>query len=309
MSRPLVIFVSGPTASGKTSAAISLAKTLEAEIISFDSRQFYRELKIGAAPPTTAQLSEVKHHFIGQLSVAQNYTVSQFEKEVIELISSHPEKEVWVAVGGSGLFMRVLTEGLDEMPEIPKEIRSQAKSMFETRGIEALQHYVKEHDPEYFAKVDQQNHRRLLRAVELHIATGLPYSHFRKEEQKTRPFDFLKLIVDVPRDQLYENINQRVDEMMHAGLLEECRELLPNAANNALRTVGYTEIFAHLNGEINLKEAVEQIKQNTRRYAKRQLTWFRKESQAIWMTPEEISKLDKHKIASLLHNQPLKHLK
>lgn len=303
MSRPLVIFVSGPTASGKTAAAISLAKTHNAEIISFDSRQFYRELKIGAAPPSAAQLAEVKHHFIGHLSVAHDYTVSQFEKEVLQLISSYPDKKVWVAVGGSGLFMRVLTEGLDEMPNIPTEIRAQAKNILEEEGIEALQHYVEQHDPEYFAKVDQQNHRRLLRAVELHLAAGLPYSHFRREEKKERPFDFLKLIVDVPREQLYENINQRVDEMMHAGLLEECRELLPFAANNALRTVGYKEIFAHLNGEIELNEAVELIKQNTRRYAKRQLTWFRKEANTTWMTPEEIAGLDEQKIASLLRNQ------
>jgi tRNA dimethylallyltransferase len=303
MSRPLVIFVSGPTASGKTAAAIALAKTLGAEIISFDSRQFYRELRIGAAPPTAAQLSEVKHHFTGHLSVAQDYTVSQFEKDVLQLISLHSEKQFWVAVGGSGLFMRVLTEGLDEMPNIPSEIRAQAKNMLEQQGIEALQQYVEQHDPEYFAKVDQQNHRRLLRAVELHLATGLPYSHFRKEEQKPRPFDFLKLIVDVSREQLYENINLRVDEMMHAGLLEECRALMPFAAYNALRTVGYKEIFAHLNGEIELKEAVELIKQNTRRYAKRQLTWFRKEANTTWMTPEEIAGLDEHKIASLLRNQ------
>jgi tRNA dimethylallyltransferase len=303
MSRPLVIFVSGPTASGKTAAAISLAKTLKAEIISFDSRQFYRELKIGAAPPSTDQLAEVQHHFIGHLSVAQDYTVSQFEKDVLQLISARPEKHLWVAVGGSGLFMRVLTEGLDEMPNIPTEIRAQAKNMLEQQGIEALQQYVEKHDPAYSANVDRQNHRRLLRAVELHLATGLPYSHFRKEEQKARPFDFLKLIADVPREQLYENINQRVDEMMDAGLLEECRELLPFAAHNALRTVGYKEIFAHLNGEIELKEAVALIKQNTRRYAKRQLTWFRKEANTIWLTAAEIAKLDEQKIASLLNKQ------
>ena len=280
-----IIVIAGPTASGKTSLAVALAKQLDAPIVSADSRQFYKELSIVTAKPTKEEMDGVPHYFVGSHSVEQPLSAGQYErqalKKVEELFLSH---DTIIVVGGSGMFINALIYGTDQLPHQP-EIRSFWNLEFENKGIEFLQEKLKAVDPEYYNEADVNNPVRLIRALEIHEITGQPYSSLRKQIAKKPRFTTHYFVIDYPREELYSRINQRVDIMMKNGLLEEVRENRKYQDLQPLNTVGYKEIFEYLDYKIPLERAIELIKQNTRRYAKRQLTWFRKEENAIWLTP------------------------
>lgn len=283
------IFIAGPTAVGKTDVAIQVAEWLQTEIISFDSRQFYKELKIGAAPPSPEELSRVPHHLVGHLSVKDDYSAGDFEKEALAKLDEIFEKhDTAVLVGGSGLYMRILTDGFDEMPHIPAEVREKLNTELTENGLETLAEELKQKDPKYFAQVDQQNPQRVIRALEVIRATGNTYTSYRQGSKTERPFNIIKIGLDLPREELYERINLRVDKMMEAGLEQEVKQLLPYRNQNSMQTVGYKELIRHFDGEISLEEAVDEIKKNSRRYAKRQLTWFRREKDVEWFSPIKI---------------------
>lgn len=288
-SSPLAIFVCGPTAVGKTDFAIRLAQALQTEIISFDARQFYRELAIGAAPPSPDQLQEVPHHFVGHLSVTTPWNAHQFEEAALRKLKTLQQNHQQVVlVGGSGLYMKALRQGLDPLPPAQKEIRSHWESRLKKEGLPALQAVLQEKDPQYFAEADTQNPRRLIRALEVMETTGETYSELRTRRQKNRPFRSLVLGLDLPRTQLYERINARALAMLDQGWLEEVRQLLPYRQEQALQTVGYRELFAYLSGQYSYQEAIKELQKNTRRYAKRQLTWFRHQEAPHWFHPGQI---------------------
>lgn len=275
--RPLLIVLGGPTASGKTALAIRLAKALGTEIVSADSRQFYREMRIGTAKPTPAELAEVRHHFIDSLSIHEPYSVGDFERDALALLDDlFLTRETAVLTGGSGLFIRALTEGLDRFPPISDAARKHVAEGEQTGGIAWLQAELQRRDPAQFEKIDALNPARLRRALEVCVETGMPYSSFLTAPRAERPFDTLSLLLDPPRPILYERINQRVDGMIEEGLEEEARALYPFRRLTALNTVGYEEWFEHFDGLIARETAIDKIKQHTRNYAKRQVTWFSK---------------------------------
>ena len=287
-----IIIIVGPTAIGKTALSISLANALNTEIISCDSRQFYKELKIGAAPPNSEELAEVKHHFIQNLSVANDYNAGTFEIDAIERIKEiHKTKDTIIVVGGSGLYVNAICKGFDKMPEIPTNIRTALNDEFSKQGISWLQKEVEKIDPVFFESCDNQNPQRLLRALEVYKATGETFSSFKSDSAKIRPFEIIKIGLTNDRELLYERINTRVDKMLENGLLEDVESLIPFQQKNALQTVGYKEIFSFFNNECTLEKAVENIKQNTRRFAKRQLTWFRKDKNTTWFEPHQIEEI------------------
>lgn len=289
MENKHLIVLAGPTASGKTATAIKLAKAFDAEIISADSRQFYKELSIGTAAPTAEELAQVKHHFVHNLSIEYKYDVADYEKDVLSFLKQYfKTKNVAVMTGGSGLFIDAVCNGLDEIPDISDEIRTKVTNMLEEGGIEALQKEVERVDNDYFQIVDKQNPRRLQRALEVYYQTGKPYSTFRQKNVAKRDFDIIKLAILWDRDKLIERINKRVDMMMEQGLLEEVKSVYPKRHLNSLNTVGYKELFDYLDGKCSLEQAVEQIKINTRQYAKRQMTWLRKNNDYKWFTINEI---------------------
>ena len=287
-----IIIIVGPTAVGKTALSIELANALNTEIISCDSRQFYKELKIGSAPPNAKELAAAKHHFIHHLSVTENYNAGEFEKNAIAKIKElHKTKDTIIVVGGSGLYVDAICKGFDKMPEIPDQIRIKLNSKLKEKGIVWLQDEVKKVDSDFYATCDQQNPQRLLRALEIFIATGETFSSYKSATPKKRPFEIIKIGLTTEREILYKRINTRVDKMLENGLLEEVELLIPFQQKNALQTVGYKEIFAFYNNDCTLEKAVENIKQNTRRFAKRQLTWFRKDKNTTWFEPHQISKI------------------
>ncbi|WP_458333566.1 tRNA (adenosine(37)-N6)-dimethylallyltransferase MiaA [Peijinzhouia sedimentorum] len=290
-----MVIISGPTAVGKTDLTIELAKLFDTEIISADSRQFYKELEIATAKPSRKQLSEVNHHFINSLSIHQKYDVIDFENDSLTLIGKlFKTKNVVLVSGGSGLFIRVLCEGLDPLPEVPDIVRAIINQEYEAEGLDSLQKELAQADPEYYAEVDINNPQRVIRAIEIIRATGQKFSSFRKKKKVERPFRILKIVLNRDREELYERINIRVDMMFEQGLLDEAKELLSFKDLNALQTVGYSELFPALQGEYSIEEADRLIKRNSRRYAKRQLTWFKKEQDSHWFHPdqkEEIIKL------------------
>lgn len=289
MENKHLIVLAGPTASGKTATAIKLAKALDAEIISADSRQFYKELSIGTAAPTAEELSQVKHHFVHNLSIEDKYDVADYEKDVLSFLKQYfKTKDIAIMTGGSGLFIDAVCNGLDEMPDISEEVRDRVSKMLETDGIEALQKEVEKVDNEYFQVVDRQNPRRLQRALEVYYQTGKPYSTFRQRNVAKRDFEIIKLAILWDRDKLIERINQRVDMMMQQGLLDEVKSVYQKRYLNSLNTVGYKELFDYLDGKCTLEQAVEQIKINTRQYAKRQMTWLRKNGDYQWFTIDEV---------------------
>ena len=281
---PLLIVIAGPTAVGKTAFSIELAKEFKTPVISADSRQFYREMVIGTARPTVEEMDSVVHYFSGFLSVRDPYNVSRFEQDVLlkldELFRKHDRV---IMTGGSGLYIDAVCHGIDALPDPDLSIRSDLKDILKEKGIRALQGMLKFHDPLYFEKVDTMNPGRLIRALEVSIMTGKPYSSFRKNQPAKRDFRILKIGLDLPREQLYSRINERTDRMINTGLVEEARSLLPFRELNALRTVGYSELFQFFDGKCSLPEAIEKIKTNTRRYAKRQLTWFRRDPEIRWI--------------------------
>lgn len=271
-----LIVIAGPTASGKTAAAIALAKELKTEIISADARQFYREIPIGTAAPNATELAEVPHHLVGQLSIHDHYDAGIFAEEVIALLSELFLRHDYVIMtGGSGLFIKAVTNGFDALPEVPAAIREEVRALYSIHGLARLQQEVEHRDPAYYAIVDVNNPQRLMRALEICLATHQPYSDFRKQQPVERPFNCIKLCIDIPRNQLYDRIEERTDAMMKNGWLDEARNVYPFKHLPALQTVGYKELFAHFDGAYDLTTAVDLIKQRTRNYAKRQLTWFR----------------------------------
>ena len=278
-----LIVIAGPTASGKTALAIELAKYFNAEIISADARQFFKEMNIGTAKPNEEELSAVKHHFINSHSIQDAYSVGDYEKDVISLLADYyKEKDIAILAGGSGLYIRAICEGVDKYPEVPEEIRSELQILFQQNGIEILQKELEICDPDYYSRVDIQNPHRLIRAIEVFRASGKPFSSFQKDEKIKRPFKIIKIGLDWEREKLYERINHRVDQMIENALEEEARSLFELKHLNALQTVGYQELFSYFENKISREEAINLIKQNTRNYAKRQMTWFRKEREMNW---------------------------
>jgi tRNA dimethylallyltransferase len=281
--KPLLICVVGPTAIGKTSLAIKLAKAFSTEIISADSRQFFKEMNIGTAVPSKEELEEVPHHFIQNKSIFEDYSVGDFERDSLALLKILFEKNtVVVMVGGSGLYVDAVVKGLDNFPEIPSEIREQLNAELDEKGIEALQNELKKVDPFYFEKVDIHNPHRMVRALEIYRATGKPYSSFLKKATTERDFNTLFIGLTAERETVYNRINLRVDKMVEEGLLDEAKLLFPHKEKNALQTVGYRELFQYFDGNLSKEEAISEIKKNTRRFAKRQNTWFKKNEEINW---------------------------
>lgn len=277
MKKKNLISVVGPTGIGKTRLAIDLAKHFSAEIVSCDSRQFFKEMKIGTASPSAEELAEAPHHFIGNLSVEEYYSIGQYEEDALKKLSElFVNHETVILVGGSMMYEKAVIEGLNDLPEADGHHQQKLQDIFEKEGIEKLQELLKELDPEYFAIVDFHNHRRLLRAIDVIWQTGKKYSEQIAVSQDSRDFRTIRIGIEAPREQLYDRINRRVDLMMDNGLLEEARSLEPFKHLTALNTVGYSELFRYFDGEWDLDFAVSEIKKNSRRYAKRQLTWYRK---------------------------------
>lgn len=283
-----LIVIAGPTASGKTAMAIELANKLKTEILSADSRQFYKEMAIGTAKPTPEELKQAKHHFIDSHSITEIFSVGDFERQGLAVIENiFKIHDTTIMVGGSGLYIKAICEGFDELPTASPEIRSRLNREFEERGITYLQEILKLADPVYYGQVDLNNPQRLIRALEVFEHTGVPLSAYRKSATNPRPFRIIKIGIDLPREVLYQRINQRVDEMIQQGLVEEVSTLLPHRHLNALNTVGYSELFDYFDGKTDLETAIALIKQNTRRFAKRQMTWFRKDKEIRWLRPGE----------------------
>lgn len=281
-----LLVIAGPTAVGKTETAIAVATTLRTEIISADSRQFYREMNIGTAKPTAAQRSAVPHHLIGHLSVTDNYNISLFERDTLGLLDRlFQQVPVVVMCGGSGMYIDAVCKGIDDLPDADPSIRAELRKGYEKHGIRYLQNQLYGLDPGYYAHADLNNPQRLIRALEVCLITGMPYSSFRIRRQVVRPFRTVAVGLMTSKEELYRRINGRVDRMMEQGLLREARDLYPYRHLNALQTVGYRELFDHLDGNTSLPDAVEKIKTNTRRYAKRQLTWFRRDPGMKWFDP------------------------
>ncbi len=289
-----LIVILGPTASGKTGIAIQLAQDFGAEIISADSRQFYREIPIGTAAPTEEQKTSVPHHFVGQRSIMEDYNVSQFGQEVLKLLSEKfRQKKTMILVGGSGLYIDAVCKGIDDLPDPDPALRKELNHLFKTKGIGALQEQLEQMDPEYYAQVDRNNPKRLLRALEICRQTGRKFSELRLNKPAERDFRILKIGLEVPREQLIQQIHHRTDEMMRSGLLEEAKSMLPHRHLNALNTVGYKELFDFFDGKWSLDEAIEKIKTNTRRYAKRQMTWFKKDKEIQWFSPDKVVEIER----------------
>ncbi len=289
-----LIVIGGPTASGKTGLAISLAKHYNTEIINADSRQFYRSMTIGTAKPTDEELTAVKHHFIDSLEPTQDYNIGKYENDALTLIEKLFQKhDHLILVGGSGLYIQAICEGIDELPETDSAIRIKWKSIYEEKGISFLAEELKLKDPEYFQLVDTKNKHRLIRALEIIEQTGKTFSSFRKAVKKERPFQSIKFCLDIERELLYERINERVDKMINQGLVEEVKLLLPFRNFNALQTVGYSEIFSFLDGVEKLEDAIELIKKHSRNYAKRQVTWFRRDKEFNWIEADNLNEITK----------------
>lgn len=287
MAKTLII-IAGPTAIGKTAISIRLAQYFKTEIISADSRQFYREMSIGTAKPNQDELSAAKHHFIDSHSVIDTFTAGNFEKEALKVLDMlFKQHDQVIMTGGSGLFINAVCNGFDNLPVAGDEIRQQLNKELEEKGIKYLQDKLKLADPVYFAEVDINNPQRLIRALEVYQATGKSFSSYRSKSRKTRSFNILSIGLNTDRESLYQKINSRVDLMIEAGLVEEVKSLSKYRQLNALQTVGYSEIFDYLDGKCSLDIAIEQIKQNTRRFAKRQITWFKKTEQITWFDPSD----------------------
>jgi len=284
-----LIIVLGPTGIGKSDISIQLANHYHSEIISADSRQFFRELSIGTAVPSSEDMELVPHHFIQTKSIHDYYNVSEYESEALQLISKLFAKvNPIVLTGGSMLYVDTICNGIDDIPTVDSEIRDDVIRWYEKNGLEALQQRLLKIDPEYYQIVDLNNPKRLLHAVEIHQMTGMPFTSFRKKTVKVRPFRIIKVGINQDRKILYDRINQRVLKMMDAGLLEEARSVYQYRKLNSLNTVGYKELFSYLDGECTLDEAIDLIQRNTRKYARKQLTWFRRDQQIKWFEPDQI---------------------
>lgn len=287
-----LLVVTGPTAVGKTSLTLHLARSLETEILSADSRQFYREMRIGTARPGEEELQLVPHHFIGHISVHDEYNVSRFESDALNLLDQlFKNHQLVIMTGGSGLYINAVCHGIDDLPDPHDTLREELKTMYSQEGIESLRSQLRLLDPVYYGKVDIANPKRLLRALEVCISTGRPFSELRKNESKPRDFEIIKIGLTRDKEELNRRINDRVDRMMEDGLLEEVEQLLPFQHLNALNTVGYKEFFPYFSGEIPLDMAITNVKTHSRRYAKRQMTWFRKDKSIRWFHPDQVAEI------------------
>ncbi|MCS5489145.1 tRNA (adenosine(37)-N6)-dimethylallyltransferase MiaA [Algoriphagus limi] len=292
LAQPTLILIVGPTAVGKTELCLNLAKKFKTDIVSCDSRQFYRELEIGTAKPSPKELAEVPHHLINSISIYEDYDVKQFEQDALRILGDlFKEKKVVIMTGGSGLFAKAISDGLDEMPEIDPQIRTQIIQEYDEKGLTFLQEEVEKGDPVYFSEVDIQNPQRLMRALEVIRGTGKPFSSFRKQKKTERQFRILKIGLTRDRVELYQRIDTRMDQMIEAGLFEEAEKFFDQCHLNALQTVGYQEIFGFLEGKYDREEAIRLLKRNSRRYAKRQLTWFKKDPEIQWFNPSELNQI------------------
>ena len=287
-----LILIAGPTAVGKTQLSLSIAEQYKTDIISCDSRQFYKEMCIGTAVPNADELSKIKHHFIQNLSIEDNYSIGQFERDALAKIEAlHKNKNVVVMVGGSGMYIDAVCKGLDDFPPVPDSIREELNLRHQNEGLDALKEELMKLDPDYHELVDSSNPHRIIRAIEVCMVSGKPFSSFRKQQAKKRNFKTVKIILNREREELYSRINKRVDKMMTEGLLEEVKKLYDYKDYNALQTVGYKELIAYFDGEWDLETAIEEIKKNTRRYAKRQMTWFRRDPSNHFFKPENESEI------------------
>lgn len=283
-----LVVITGPTAVGKTALCIKLAKHYGIPIINADSRQIYRELRIGTASPSDEQLREVKHYFIGSIGIDDYYNASLYEQDVLRVLDEQfCHSPIQVLTGGSMMYIDAVCNGIDDIPTIRDDIRNEMKRRYAEEGLEALCADLQRLDPEHYAVVDRKNYRRVIHALEICYQTGQTYTSFRKQERKQRPFRIVKIGLNRERDELYQRINSRVDQMMTEGLLDEARSLYDKRSNNALNTVGYKEMFAYLDGTWTLDEAIERMKGNTRRYARKQLTWFRRDTEMQWFHPKQ----------------------
>jgi tRNA dimethylallyltransferase len=284
----VLIALAGPTGSGKTALAIRLAETLGADIISADSRQIYREMRIGTARPNDEQMNRIQHYFIGNVSIRDNYNAGRYESEVLDFLTKYyRDKNIAILCGGTGLYLEAVLTGLDEFPDIDEAISASVQSDMQSKGLKFLQEELKQMDPAYHMRVDLNNPHRVMRAVAVIRQSGIAFSDFLQKKKERRTFSIIRLAIDLPRAVLYERINARVDVMIENGLIEEARQLYGYRNYKALQTVGYKELFEHFGGLITLDEAIELIKRNTRRYAKRQLTWFRNKGNWISIDPKD----------------------
>ena len=294
MEKTLIV-ITGPTAVGKTALCLDVAKHFHIPVINADSRQIFRELKIGTAPPTEAQMQQVHHDFVGILGLDDYYSASLFEQQVLELLDRQfLTSDYALMAGGSMMYIDAVCNGIDDIPTIDDQTRTMMKQRLADEGLEALCDELRQRDPEYYEIVDRQNPRRVVHALEICLMTGKTYTSFRKREKRQRPFNIIKIGLNRPREELYDRINRRVDQMMADGLLEEARALYPKRHLNALNTVGYKELFDYIDGRWPLEEAVERIKGNTRRYARKQLTWFKKDESIRWFHPDETETIIKY---------------
>ncbi|MBX0289136.1 tRNA (adenosine(37)-N6)-dimethylallyltransferase MiaA [Hymenobacter sp. HSC-4F20] len=290
-TEPTLLVVTGPTAVGKTDLCVHLAQQLGTEIVSADSRQFFRELNIGTAKPTPAEMQGVPHHFINSHSITEEYNAGRFEQDALALLAELFQRHrVVVLTGGSGLYLQAVTEGLDDLPAAPPEVRQQLRTELQAHGLAPLVAELARLDPISYERIDRQNPQRVLRALEISRATGQPFSSFHGGKAAARPFNVVKIALTREREELYQRIDQRMDHMLAAGLEEEARSLLPHRHHNALQTVGYQELFDYFDGLYDYPEAVRLLKRNSRRYAKRQLTWLRRDPQYHWFHPAEVMK-------------------
>lgn len=286
MSKTLVV-ITGPTAVGKTALTMQLAQHYGVPVINADSRQIYRELKIGTAAPTDEQLRQVPHLFVGTKSIDDYYNASMYEQEVLACLEAQPSG-ISLLSGGSMMYIDAVCNGIDDIPTVRDDIREEMKRRYKEEGLEALCEELKQLDPEHYAIVDRQNYRRVIHALEICHQTGKTYTSFRTQQKKERPFRIIKIGLNRDREELYNRINQRVNQMMEDGLLDEVKGLVDKRHTNALNTVGYKELFDYLDGRWPLDEAVERIKGNTRRYARKQLTWFKRDENMRWFHPDDI---------------------
>lgn len=284
--KPLLVVITGPTGSGKTGLSIKLAQRLGCDIISADSRQLFRDIPIGTAAPTSEQLAAVTHHFVATLALDQYYSAARYEEDAMKLLPRLWKKSPYaVMCGGSMMYVDAVTRGIDDLPTVSDEVRRDVMSLYEREGISGIRARLRNLDPDYLAIADPANYRRLIHAIEISIEAGKPYSSLRTGTVKERPFRIVKMMIDCPREELFDRINRRVDTMVEAGFIEEARRVYPLRHLNSLNTVGYKEMFAAFDGTMTLDTAIEQMKKNTRVYAKKQLTWLKRDPSVIRLNP------------------------
>jgi tRNA dimethylallyltransferase len=292
MSTNHLVIITGPTSVGKTGMAVEIAKYLGTEIINADSRQVYREMSIGTAIPSLSEQAEVKHHFLAHRSIFESYNASSFEQEVIAFLDEwYKKKRVMVMVGGSGMYIDAVCRGIDDLPSVDPEVRKKTQKLYEESGLEGIKAKLKKVDPVYYDKADLNNPKRIMKALEIVEMSGVPYSSFLTGRSKDRIFSIIKIGLDIERARLHERINNRVEHMMKQGLLQEAISLYSHRHLNALNTVGYKELFAYIEGKCTLEDAIEHIKAHTRQYARRQLTWFRKDEDIHWFDPFNLQEI------------------